>query len=93
MVCGCAGVGALGLAGILGTLTLRSCDMLGDGTLGFDGFREANADIDGFMGVCLASDVTCVVNGNIQTKATTAVHATAAGIQNLERVRESATLA
>ena len=75
---------------MLGTVKLRSCDMLGDGTAGFVSF---NADSDGFAGLSTASDVTCVVNGNIQTSATMAVHVTAVGIQKLERVRESATLA
>ncbi len=83
----------MGLAGILGTLKLRSCDMLGDGTAGFVGFNAAKADIDGIAGFSTASDVTCVVNGSIQKSATIAVQVTAAGIQNPDRLRESATLA
>jgi len=89
-VCGCDGATGLGLVGILGTLTLRSCDMLGDGTSGFVGFNAASADMDGVADFSTVSEVTCVVSGSIQTRATIAVHVTAAGIQKPDRVRESA---
>ncbi|MGI9270635.1 MAG: hypothetical protein ACR2QT_02575 [Woeseiaceae bacterium] len=83
----------MGLAGILGTLTLRNCDRLGDATDGFVGFKAANAVIDGFAGVFVVSVDTWFVRGSIHTRARIAVQDTAAGIQNLERARESATLA
>ena len=93
IVASVAMVAAFGFAGILGTLTLRSCDMLGDSPAGFVGFNAASADIDGLVGVATASVETWVVNGSTQTRATIAVQVTAADIQKLERTRESATLA
>ena len=78
---------------MLGTFTLRSCDMLGDGTAGFAGFSAANVDIDGCADAFGAFDGTCVAKGSIQTRTRIAVHVTAAGIQKLERVRDFATLA
>jgi hypothetical protein len=91
-VCGLGGVAAFGFAGMLGTLTLRICDRLTD-VDGLFGFKAAIADIEGRVGFSTTSLVTCVVNGNTQNNASIPVHATAAGIQNPERVLESATLA
>ena len=67
--------------------------MLGDDIAGLLGFRAASADMDGLTGVLVASVETSVVNGSTQNSARTAVHAIAAGIQNREWTRASATLA
>jgi hypothetical protein len=95
-VCDFGGVASFGLAGIDGTLTLRSCDKLGVDTEGFAGFNEASADNDGLVGLvglAASSSPTSVVKGSIQRNARIAVQATAAGIQNPVRVFVFATLA
>ena len=84
---------ASGLTGILGTLTLRSCDMFGNGVVGFLGFSAASDDIEGLADGLDTSDAISELNGTIQTNIRIAAPTAAAGIQKLARLRESETLA